>query len=236
MENIFKVGDTFQLGNSYNKIYHEDCIKTMSKMPNDYVDVVFTSPPYNRKRNDKYKSFDDNNVNYYDFLINFIDESIRISKGNVYVNIMKNYYNKIDVFKLIGNYSEQIFDIFIWEKSNPLPASGYSITNSYEFIICFGDKCKSNKTYTKNHLTTSVAKMIKEHKAIMHEDVAKFFILNLTKPNDLVYDPFMGVGTTAKVCMNNNRNFIGSEITLEYCNIANDKLNSCLNELGNKKQ
>ena len=33
-----------------NTIYNEDCLETMKRMPDDSVDVVFTSPPYNRKR------------------------------------------------------------------------------------------------------------------------------------------------------------------------------------------
>ena len=212
-----------------NKIYNEDCLETMSKMPNNFIDVVFTSPPYNRKRNDKYKFYNDTIVDYYGFLKTVIDECLRVTKGNVYLNIMKNYYNKQDVFKLIGNYNKKIYDIFIWEKSNPLPASGYSITNSYEFIICFGEKLKSNKTYTKNHLTTSVAKMNKDHKAIMNPIVCEFFINNFTNKNELIYDPFMGCGTTAISCKKNNRNYIGSEIIKEYCEISEKRIKDKIN-------
>ena len=212
-----------------NKTYNENCLDTMAKMNDNSVDVVFTSPPYNRKRNDKYDFYEDTKVDYFDFLVEFIDESIRVCKGNVYINIMKNYYNKQDVFKLFGKYHKEIYEVFVWEKSNPLPASGLSITNAYEFIICFGSNLKSNKTYTKNHLTTSVAKMYKEHKAVMNDKVASFFIENFTKENDLIYDPFMGCGTTAKICILNKRNYIGSEISSEYCEIIKQRLEG-LNE------
>jgi len=207
-----------------NKIYNENCLDTMARMKDNSIDIVFTSPPYNRKRNDKYTFYEDTKLNYYEFLVNVIDECIRISKGNVYVNIMKNYYNKQDVFKLFGKYHKEIYELFIWEKSNPLPASGLSITNAYEFIICFGKSLKSNKTYTKNHLTTSVAKMYKEHKAVMNNKTALFFIENFTKKKDIVYDPFMGCGTTAVICKINNRNYIGSEIIKEYCEIAEKRI------------
>ena len=208
-----------------NKIYNEDCLETMRNMPDNFVDVVFTSPPYNRKRNDKYEFYDDCKDNYYEFLIGVIDECIRVSKGNVYINIMKNYYNKKEVFKLLGKYHADIYELFIWEKSNPLPASGFSITNAYEFVICLGTKLKSNKTYTKNHITTSVAKMHKHHKAVMNEKVAEFFINNFTKQNDVIYDPFMGIGTTAKICKLNGRHYIGSEIIKEYVDLSKEKLN-----------
>jgi site-specific DNA-methyltransferase (adenine-specific) len=209
-----------------NKIYNEDCFKTMSKMLENSVDVLFTSPPYNRKRNDKYSHYNDNIENYYDFLKKSILEYKRITKRYIFLNIQKNYYNKKEVFKLIGDFYNDIFEIFIWQKSNPLPASGFAITNSYEFIICFSKELKSNKTYTKNHIRTSVNKMHKEHKAVMKLEVADFFIKNFTKENDLVYDPFMGLGTTAISCIKNNVNFIGSEMVKRYCDIAEKRISN----------
>lgn len=207
-----------------NKIYNEDCMKTMKKMENNSVDLVITSPPYNRKRNDKYKYYTDIVEDYYMFLSNVINELLRISKGNVFFNIQKNYYNKIDVFKLLGKYCNEICDIIIWEKSNPMPARGLNVTNAYEFIIVFGDKLTSNFTYTKNHVTTNVSKMTKTHKAVMHKDIAFFLINNFSKENDLIYDPFMGTATTAVVAKELKRNYIGSEISKEYCEIAKERI------------
>ena len=43
----------------------------------------------------------------------------------------------------------------------------------------------------------------------------------------VVFDPFMGSGTTAKMAMLNNRNYIGSEISKEYCEIAEQRLKMC---------
>ena len=210
-----------------NQIYNESCFDTFSRMKDNSVDIVFTSPPYNRKRNDKYEFYDDQIVDYYDFLKEAVEQSIRVSRGNVYLNIMKNYYNKSDVFKLIGEFSDKIFDIFIWEKSNPLPASGKSITNAYEFVIVFGGSLKSNTTYTKNHITTSVAKMRKNHKAMMNPKVAEFFLEKFTKEGDVIYDPFMGCGTTAIVSKKLGRDYIGSEIVKEYCEICEKELITC---------
>ena len=203
-----------------NRIICGDCLEVMKGIPDKSVDLTFTSPPYNRKRNDKYLFYNDIINNYYSFLKTFIDETIRITKGNVFVNLQKSYYNKQDIFRLMGNYYDKLYEIFIWEKSNPKPARGFSITNAYEFILCFGDELKSNNTYTKNHLTTSVARMCKEHKAIMNDEVASFFIMNFTNEHDIIFDPFIGIGTTAKIAIKNNRNYIGIEISPEYCEIA----------------
>ena len=100
----------------------------------------------------------------------------------------------------------------------------YLTPNAYEFIIVFGEKLKSNTTYTKNHITTSVTKMPKEHKAVMNDCVARYIIENFTNDNDIIYDPFMGTGTTAKIAKSCDRNYIGSEIVKEYCALAEDKL------------
>jgi DNA modification methylase len=48
--------------------------------------------------------------------------------------------------------------------------------------------------------------------------------------NELVYDPFMGSGTTAKMALLNNRKFVGSEISKEYCEIAEKRINDKITE------
>ena len=47
------------------------------------------------------------------------------------------------------------------------------------------------------------------------------------RPNegDLIYDPFMGSGTTAKMAKLNNRNYVGSELSAEYCKIIDKRIN-----------
>ena len=65
----------------------------------------------------------------------------------------------------------------------------------------------------------------KSHSAAYPEKLPEFFIKLFTKPNDLVYDPFMGSGTTAKVSVRLNRNFVGSEISEEYYEVANKRIN-----------
>jgi len=208
-----------------NNIICGDCLEVMSNMPDNSVDITFTSPPYNRKRDDKYEYYSDTKSDYLAFLITTIDEMIRVTKGNVFVNVQKNYYNKADVFNLIGHYSEQIAEIFIWEKSNPMPNP--HVINAYEFVICFGEKLKANHTYTKNHLTTSVfTGKNKAHRAVMHPKVAEFFIENFTKPDDIVFDPFLGLGTTAVVAVKHGRNFAGCEIIEDYCKIAHERIKS----------
>jgi DNA modification methylase len=63
-----------------------------------------------------------------------------------------------------------------------------------------------------------------KHFATYPEELISTPILCSTDENDLIYDPFMGSGTTALVSKKNNRNYIGSEISKEYCEIANKRL------------
>lgn len=65
----------------------------------------------------------------------------------------------------------------------------------------------------------------KSHSAAYPEKLPEFFIKLFTQPNDVVYDPFMGSGTTAKVSIDLNRNFVGSEISVEYYEVANKRIN-----------
>lgn len=63
-----------------------------------------------------------------------------------------------------------------------------------------------------------------EHPAIFPDELAYRHILTWSKENDLVYDPFMGSGTTAKCSKQLSRNWIGSEINCEYIKIAEDRI------------
>ena len=55
-----------------------------------------------------------------------------------------------------------------------------------------------------------------KHPATMPEELARGHVLTWSDKNDLILDPFMGAGTTAQVCLEENRNFIGFEIDETY--------------------
>ena len=213
------------------EIYNDDCMNVMDEMINREVkvDFCFTSPPYNRERNDKYNNYSDTKIDYYGFLKDVIDKNLMIGRY-LFLNIQKNYYNKKDIFKIIGDYSDKIIDIICWTKTNPMPASGCNITNSWEFILVMSDKEKSikaQKTYTKNHIETSVYSenpYKKIHRAVMKPDVVDWFIDRFTEENNVIFDCFMGVGTTGVSCLENNRKFIGVELDNTYFNISKERL------------
>ena len=80
-----------------------DCLEELKKLDDYSCDISFTSPPYNRKRNDVYDNYDDSIDDYSGFLINVIDEMLRVTKRNIFFNIQKNFYNKEEVKRQYGH-------------------------------------------------------------------------------------------------------------------------------------
>ena len=83
--------------------------------------------------------------------------------------------------------------------------------NIWEYAVGLGGTTKDREAF--------------KHPAIFPEKLVKDHILSWSNENDIVYDPFMGSGTTAKMALLNNRYYLGSEISKEYCEIANKRIN-----------
>lgn len=87
------------------------------------------------------------------------------------------------------------------------------------------DKIKGNIWYFstgKNHSTQD--NIAFKHPAIFPEALVNDHIISWSNENDIVFDPFMGSGTTAKMAMLNNRKFIGCELSENYCEIIKERL------------
>lgn len=72
------------------------------------------------------------------------------------------------------------------------------------------------------YTTSTKAKL--NHPAPFPEELAQDHILSWSNEGDLIYDPFMGSGTTAKMALINKRNYIGSEISEEYCKVIQKRI------------
>lgn len=71
---------------------------------------------------------------------------------------------------------------------------------------------------------SSADKIAYKHPAIFPEKLARDHILTWSNEGDLIFDPFMGSGTTAKMAILENRDYIGSELSLEYISIIDERL------------
>ena len=67
------------------------------------------------------------------------------------------------------------------------------------------------------------------HPALMPEQLAHDMITTWTDEGDEVFDPFTGAGTTAKMCLLSNRKFHGTELSLEYCKLIEQRINLTIN-------
>ena len=239
-----------------NRIYNENCLNTMSRIPNNFIDLVITSPPYNmnlRIRDGKYCSrqivkefstkydyFEDNlPINdFYKLHFSIIQELLRVSKLTFYV-IQIVTGSKRAFFKLIGDFNEYIKDIIIWDKINEQPAMQSGVLNSRnEIILIFDNKNPISRKFDKFNFDRGNLSNIwrikrnkksnKEHRAIFSEELVNEIITNFSNKNDIIYDPMAGSGTVPKIAKLKYRNWIVSEISKEYCNIIKEKLDTTI--------
>ena len=262
-------------------LYNEECLKTMKSMPDNFVDLVVTSPPYANQRKSVYGGIDSGK--YVFWFAEIAQQIKRILKpsGSFFLNIKPHTdegERSLYVFELVLNLRNNIgfkfIDEYCWTKNafpgshkgrfkngfepiyhfaksspdkltfNPLacgepikaeslkraerkqcgkPLSGMcalKITNIKNTSICR----PSNVLYI-NNVQNQYSESIK-HPAVFPVKLVEFFIKSFSNENDLVYDPFMGSGTTAIAAIKNKRRWIGSEISEEYCKLINERVDN----------
>jgi site-specific DNA-methyltransferase (adenine-specific) len=237
-----------------DKIYNESCVDTLKRMDDKSIDCVITSPPYNmnlrirkgkycsrqivKELSTKYSHFDDNlPINeYYEFHKNVMKELLRVSKV-VFYNIQIVTGSKRAIFKLIGDFNENLKDIIVWDKGTAQPAMQKQVLNRRtELILVFENDYPISRQFryanfkrgTLNDIweIKRAKKISKDHGAIFPEELVHTILKNFTKEGEIIYDPFSGVGTTAIVAKKMNRRYIGSEIHLPYVELSNKRLNT----------
>lgn len=241
-----------------NKNYNESNLETMARMPDNFIDLTVTSPPYDNLRTYNGYCFDFESV---------AKELFRVTKhGGVIVWVVGDAtvkgsesgtsFRQALYFKEIGF---NLHDTMIYKKANAMPNANskrYRQCFEYMFILSKGEPNTFNpitvdvkrfdvgrqrqkngsienyeKKYSENKerkidniFEYGVGGLNTGHPAIFPEQLANDHILSWSNEGDLIYDPFMGSGTTAKMAIKNNRNWIGSEISEEYCSIIEQRI------------
>lgn len=208
----------------------------------------------------RYDGYSDSMTNpeYYNFTEKLFNEFDRIlvKNGVVLYNISYGSENTDCMFMTIARIIEKtpftIADCIVWKKNSAMPnnASPNKLTRIVEFVFVF---CRKNelKTFTTNKKLVSV----RESGQKMYENIFNFIVaknndqpcpynkatysselceklLNMyAKPHSLVYDPFMGSGTTAVACKKLGHNYIGSELSEKQVKWANDRIENTLKPL-----
>ena len=219
------------------QIKQGDCLELMKEIPDKSIDLVVTDPPYKFENQGGgfYAKNDSTHRQYLDNLKN-----IKCCEFNPYEFLnklnpkMKSFYGYFFCNKsLVEDYikfardNKYQFDILVMAKSNPIPAYNNHHLSDLEYIIMIRDKGtyfskhKNINDYRKFYLT-SCKKGV--HPAEKPVELLERFIRVSSQENQVIFDPFMGSGSTGVACFNTNRNFIGYELDSTYFEIAKKRL------------
>src|SRR4029078_4815263 len=138
-----------------NKVYHEDCLLTLSKTEDKFFDMTITSPPYNVKNTNglnggsKYLGIKDDRTNdeYFSWLCRIIDELLRTNKKHIFFNIQMLSNNKDVVTELWYKYKHKLKDIIIWNKRQAIPNGGGVMASNFEFIFVISNMAPNTRQF-----------------------------------------------------------------------------------------
>ena len=208
------------------KLYIEDCLETLKR--DLTYDYVVTSPP-DFDELDKAIDF-----SYEDFIKSFATKlnpvgnfvSICISDRKSGGQIISKHSIVIDVFKTLGYI---LHSHKIWVKSTGV--NDYRI--NYQHIMTFsrkGAKRKPVADFKPDVFIVNQSKY-KNYTYGMPVRIIELLVNNYTDKDNIVYDPFMGSGTTAEACENTRRKWIGSEIDKKYGELVKERMGLSEKEL-----
>lgn len=218
------------------KLLQGDCLKLMKNIPDSSIDLIVTDPPYLIKyktnyRKDKNHDFcseilnDDN----YECISNYIKQCYRILKNNTAMYMFCNC-DRVDFFKQqLEQAGFIIKNMIIWVKNNWTAGDlKAQFGKQYEiiFLVNKGRKYFNGKRITDVWNFDRVAGKNQLHQNQKPVDLLEQCILKHSSENDVVFDGFMGSGSTGVACFNTNRKFIGIELNEDYYNIAKNRIES----------
>ena len=213
-------------------MFNEDCLITMSRMEDNSVDLILTDPPYGMSyerhiQDKKHKKID--NDDNLDWLPNFMCELKRVSNKNSHIYMFCSWHN-IDIFKQEFSKNFHLKNVLIWNKGGGgMGDLRTDFGGVYEMIL-FGTKlCDiENQRGLNGSRDTNIINGRKSgnefHPTQKPTDLIEYLLRKSMKDGDIVYDPFMGSGTTAIACKSLGLDYIGSELDEDYYKIIQKRL------------
>ena len=198
-------------------------MNTMGRMENKFIDLIVTDPPYGMKfrsnhRAERYGSihWDDN----LDWVNDFCAEANRVLKGNSHLYMFCSFHN-VDVFKQALERYFTVKNILIWEKNNTSMGDlKGDYAPKYEMIL-FATKGRRLLNGGRDPNIFKFARTgNKLHPTQKPVELISYLVTKSSEENEIIYDPFIGSGTTAEAAYDNKRNYIGSEIDETYYEIS----------------
>lgn len=224
-----------------NKLLQGDCLEVMNEIPDKSIDHVITSPPYNMGKSiyhkkDVYSGFKDDNELYREWTIKVIKSLLRVTKRHIFYNIQMLTNNKLAVFDIFSEFKNNVKEVIIWNKRSAAPAVQQGVmTSKFEFIIILSNENPENRKFNETVFHGNVNNVLEGRTAIgnkySHLHSATFpiylpqtLIRNFTQEEEIILDPFMGLGTTAMACKYENRKYIGIELNTQFIDISRERL------------
>ena len=225
------------------KLIHDDCINAMKAMPDNSVDITVTSPPYNlnkrasgggnSKRNyEGWYADDMPEEEYQAWQKECIREMVRITKGSVFYNHKVRYAwhsrNKYRVPSNIYHPMQWLCDFpiwceIVWDRRGTSGHANRRCRMSDERIYQIGKPDKFNDMGYTTVWQIPPTKNV-NHVCTFPQELVERCILQSTDEGDVVFDPFMGAGTSGVTANRLNRKFVGVEMDDEYFQIAQSNI------------
>jgi len=203
-----------------NTIQNIDCFNGFKIISDNSIDLILTDPPYGLN---KAGIKNDNNL---DLFYSSLPESHRILKNDSFYITFFSIKFLPDIFK---NNPFQYFWNFILHCPNGRVMSPIGFTKYMSCVVFKKGNPRMIKK-GKDIFMDTPGRMIEPDEGFINHPTPKpkTFIKELlmlfSKENDIVLDPFMGSGSTAVACKQLKRNFIGFEISNDYCKLARERL------------
>lgn len=227
-------------------LHNADFLEVVQRMEDNSVDLIVTDPPYKvtargnagnsggmmkTKLSMQGKIFKHNNIKPIDY----IPEFYRVLKEGSHCYIMTNHVNLYEMLTVAKESGFHFIKSLIWNKGNKIMGQCYM--SQFEYILFFrkGKHKKINYCGTSDILDIPNIKTKDEYGKNLHDtekpiELMEILIKNSSNENDVVFDPFMGVGSTGIACNNLQRKFIGVEIDKHYFDIATSRIHRCKGE------
>ena len=210
-------------------LYHGDCLDYMRTMADGSVDLIVTDPPYEIAEDGGGGCFGSKSRAYHGelqaikhgFAPEILDEMKRVLKRlNLYISC-----SKAQIPTLL-NFFGGGYTLISWHKSNPVPTCNNKYLSDTEYCLYFrepgvkiGGTMATKSTYYVTPLNVADKKLY-GHPTVKPLKIIRNFIINSSQEGDIVFDPFMGSGTTGVAALELNREFIGCEIDPGYFKTA----------------
>ena len=148
---------------------------------------------------------------------------------------MTNHVNIYEMLTVAQNCGFHFIKSLIWNKGNKIMGQCYM--SQFEYILFFrkGKHKKINNCGTSDILDIPNKKSKDKNGYNLHDtekpiELMKILVKNSSNEGDLIYEPFMGIGSTVLACKELNRNYIATELDVNYFEIAKNRIEESLNK------